>query len=346
MQEKTNYGLKIAFFTPYFEQNRGNATTAKRIITGLRGVGIEVEVFSYEEKQWTKADEERLTGCSLYHILHFRRFAAWQEKNNFFLDKKYVLTSGGTDVNHDIFQSDLVSRMKNLVENACAITVFSEDGRDKVGSVFALDQKKLHVVPQSIWFPPKDDCEASTVFTEMSSPRFLLPAGLRKVKDVLFLRSALDQLKEEHNQLQFVIVGAVIEKEILDDVLKACQSSPWLTYVNEVPLSQMKGTYEAADFVVNTSISEGQPAAILEAMSLGKVVFARRNGGNESVIQHGKTGFLFDDPSQFLEQATKVLRSKSLQDKITKNAKDYIAKEHHIEQEIKTYLKIYKNCTG
>jgi hypothetical protein len=38
----------------------------------------------------------------------------------------------------------------------------------------------------------------------------------------------------------------------------------------------------------------------LEAMMLGKLVMARTNAGNESVVTDGRNGFLFEDSSQFL----------------------------------------------
>lgn len=53
-----------------------------------------------------------------------------------------------------------------------------------------------------------------------------------------------------------------------------------------------------ADVTLNTSISEGQSAAVLEAMALGCIVVARRNEGNAAVIVNGVNGWLFDTPEQ------------------------------------------------
>lgn len=37
-------------------------------------------------------------------------------------------------------------------------------------------------------------------------------------------------------------------------------------------------------------------SGFLKAMDLGTPVIARRNDGNEALIQHGVTGFLFSSP--------------------------------------------------
>ena len=43
-------------------------------------------------------------------------------------------------------------------------------------------------------------------------------------------------------------------------------------------------------------ISGGMSGAILESMFFRTPVFARRNEGNEAVLEHNVTGFLFENP--------------------------------------------------
>jgi glycosyltransferase involved in cell wall biosynthesis len=55
---------------------------------------------------------------------------------------------------------------------------------------------------------------------------------------------------------------------------------------------------DIADVVLNTSVSEGQSGALLEAMAAGAVpVVARANEGNASLVVHGVTGLLFGPPT-------------------------------------------------
>jgi glycosyltransferase involved in cell wall biosynthesis len=58
-----------------------------------------------------------------------------------------------------------------------------------------------------------------------------------------------------------------------------------------------------ASAALNSSVSEGQASALLEAMQLRVPIIARRNEGNESLVEHGRTGLLFDTPEVSLDSA-------------------------------------------
>lgn len=51
-------------------------------------------------------------------------------------------------------------------------------------------------------------------------------------------------------------------------------------------------TYGALDVVVNTSLNEGTPVALIEAMAAGIPVVATAVGGVPDVVRHGETGWL------------------------------------------------------
>ncbi|XP_048763580.2 glycosyltransferase 1 domain-containing protein 1-like isoform X2 [Ostrea edulis] len=77
-----------------------------------------------------------------------------------------------------------------------------------------------------------------------------------------------------------------------------------------------------------------------EAMDLGTPVIARRNGGNEALIQHGVTGFLFSSPEEFKEIAESFSEDAVMQRKITIAAKEQIRREHLPEIEKNAYYKV------
>ena len=69
------------------------------------------------------------------------------------------------------------------------------------------------------------------------------------------------------------------------------------------PREQLREIYRKSDCFVNPSFYEGMPNAILEAMACGKPIIASCVGGNDAVVQHGCTGFLFplDKPAALLQ---------------------------------------------
>jgi glycosyltransferase involved in cell wall biosynthesis len=335
--------LRVGFLTPYFHEVRGNATTAKRIVTGLQQLGIDVVIYPYEEEEFSKEIDEQLKTCDLLHVLHFYRFATWSANHSFKLVKPYVITSGGTDINHDLFDDSKKQLMKNIIENASAITVFSSDGKEKVEKAFPMQKGNISVIPQSVWFPNYKS--EHKVNVPIGYPNLLLPAGLRPVKDVLFVMENIIKLKVGFPNLQFTIVGTVLDDNVHKQVQEVVERYPWVRFINDVPLAKMPSYYNWADAVLNTSISEGQSSAILEGMYFEKVIFARKNEGNVSIVTDNENGFLYDSPVAFQEKFRHVFSSADKGKQISLHGKRYVEKHHNHKEEIKKYLHLYEKLT-
>ncbi|XP_006813771.1 glycosyltransferase 1 domain-containing protein 1-like [Saccoglossus kowalevskii] len=92
--------------------------------------------------------------------------------------------------------------------------------------------------------------------------------------------------------------------------------------------------------LVNSSLSKGMSAAILEAMDLGVPVIVRDIPGNASICKHNETGLLYNTPDDFVMQSKRLLGCKTLQRSLTKNAKVYIRQEHGVLKEKENYTKL------
>jgi glycosyltransferase involved in cell wall biosynthesis len=88
---------------------------------------------------------------------------------------------------------------------------------------------------------------------------------------------------------------------------------------------------------INTSVNEGMCLAILEAMTLGVPVLARRNTGNTSLIKHGKTGLLFDTPDEAVQCLFELDHSPNLRYSLIRQGENYVRKYHHFSNENKSY---------
>lgn len=336
--------FSLLFLTPYFHQGRGNATTAKRIVEGLKLNEVQTNVIAYDEEPFPS---EKIDSSQLVHVLHFRRFAEWLEVNNFSMEPPYIITSGGTDVNIDIFKQEHSEKIGTVLENAAAITVFSEDAKQKLHSVYSDLEDKIQIIKQSVWFPESIQRDAeNTIKLPKLGPNIVLPAGLRAVKDVLFVLPALVELRKRFSNLTFTIIGAPLEESVLGAVRSEMNKHSWIHYYEEVPLEEMEGIYKQSDMVINTSLSEGQSSALLEAMFVGKPVVARNNGGNRSIIQHEETGFLFDDVGDFYRHLDRLLTDENLNQTICKKAQDYVMEAHSLQKEIESYINLYQQVLG
>lgn len=343
IKDLSNAEIPLAFLTPYYSQGRGNATTSKRIIAGLNNHGIHTKVVAYNEQPFTREIVETIEKNQLFHVLHFRRFAEWLIKNQVDIKTPYVITSGGTDVNIDIYEPEFKELIGNVLKNAAAITVFSKDAKQKLVDVYGNLNDNIHIIKQSVWFPQSaNSAIIKTVKLSEIGPKIVLPAGLRKVKDVLFVLPALIKLKKYFPNLTFTILGAPLEDSVLKAVKREIEKYPWIFYYQEVPLEQMISIYEQSDIVINSSISEGQSLALLEAMLVGKPVVARNNGGNRSIIYQGETGFLFEDEAQFFDQVNELLSNRRLSKQIAKASQEYVRNHHTLTEEVNSYMQLYE----
>lgn len=335
--------MKILLLTPYLHSNRGNSTTAKRIASGLKQKGVDVTVFAYEEDEWNEEIKGKADTCDVIHIIHFYRFSKWAKKTKFQLNKPYIMTNGGTDVNLDLYNLGNRAEMLDILQNAGAITVFTDDAKEKLCKAYSKMGLRIEVIKQSVWFPISE--EASTSLNVVpGDPAILLPSGLREVKDVFFLIEEIILLQKKYPNLQFLIAGMVLDKNIYDTLKKYIEKYSWIHFLENVPIEKMVSLYKWADIVLNTSISEGQSSAILEAMETGCVVLARNNPGNASIIEDGINGYLFNDGKEFLEKVEVVLTQQEKAQMIISNAKGFVQTHHLFEDEISAFIKLYQDC--
>lgn len=135
--------------------------------------------------------------------------------------------------------------------------------------------------------PPLPLHEACGVPT--STPVFLLPAGLRPVKDVLWAVDAIDDAvgagsANASPPFVLAIVGPSLDDKYRDAVVERLGRSKNVVLIPPVDRAHTVGYMRAATAVVNTSKSEGQSGALLEAAAAGVPIIARDIPGNRALL--------------------------------------------------------------
>lgn len=136
---------------------------------------------------------------------------------------------------------------------------------------------------------------------------FLLPAGIRAVKDPEFLVGIIQDWHQIDPSVWLVIVGPQLEADAVARLEARIAERAGVCYLGTVSADELHGYMKQSVATINTSVDEGMCGALLEAMLLSCPVLARRNGGNEAVIQHGVTGYLFSSPQEFFTLASRLL---------------------------------------
>ncbi|EGL82444.1 glycosyl transferase group 1 [Caldalkalibacillus thermarum TA2.A1] len=261
------------------------------------------------------------------------------------MPRPYLVTMGGTDIHVDCEQwdsGDVPPSVQHVLDQAQVIALFSEEAKAIVARLSDRWADKSVVVPQGIVLPPAEKVQPVISYADALKKgyRILLPSGLRRVKDVLHLLDAWQQLYSHLRGLKVTIIGERLEADVADKVQDACRTFPFLQYHEPVPFKEMGKIYAQADLVVNSSLQEGQSAALCEALGLGIPVIARNNAGNRGVITHGETGLLYDQPEEFVRLVLQLLSDPVKTQQMVDKAKAEFHERFNPDLEIERYLSL------
>lgn len=131
----------------------------------------------------------------------------------------------------------------------------------------------------------------------------LYPRQLYSARGLYLVLNIIEELLEEHPEVEFHFVGRGGEQDINEVINK---QSKWPGRIKYYPLAmdEMPQAYQGADISLIPSVhSEGTSLSCLEAMASGNAVIATRIGGLTDLIINNYNGFLIDPRPEELKQA-------------------------------------------
>uniref|UniRef100_A0A8C0NRU9 Glycosyltransferase 1 domain containing 1 n=2 Tax=Canis lupus familiaris TaxID=9615 RepID=A0A8C0NRU9_CANLF len=151
---------------------------------------------------------------------------------------------------------------------------------------------------------------------------------------------AFTESMKEMAQMQWV--DPVFTREVKAKVKR----TPGVRLLREMPQEDLHAALKNCFAVLNSSVSEGMSAAILEAMDLEVPVLARNIPGNAAVVKHEVTGLLFSDPQEFVQLAKRLVSDPALEKEIVANGKEYVRMYHSWQVERDTYQNLICTLEG
>ncbi|MCD8508904.1 MAG: hypothetical protein LRY73_02755 [Bacillus sp. (in: Bacteria)] len=221
--------MNILLAAPFYHQPRGNKVTVERISKGIQQAGLETTILSSTDP----ANYTKTLKADIYHGFHASHFFQFMKKRGETLSP-YVLTLTGTDLNHDLFHAEKKDGVTKALEGARAIHVFTDDAKNKLLTELPSLQDKTYTIPQGVLPLSLNDRLKSK---EEGTFLFILPAGIRKVKNVPFAIASLDKLRKKYPQVRLWVVGPVIEEEegnLVRDLVE--KHSDWVTILEPSPM--------------------------------------------------------------------------------------------------------------
>lgn len=216
-----------------------------------------------------------------------------------------VVSARGNDVDRLMFPPGDFARLRWTLERAGRVTAVSRDLAAKIEVLVgeSRDVRVLHnTVDVETFCPDEPDCP-SKAGSELREALGLYPreavlafcGELRHKKGLPFLLEALDQVRQVRPACLLVIgeVRAREQQVLADFTGSAGRERPRVVVTGPLATQREVARHlRLCDVLLQPSVWDGLPNALLEGMACGRVAIASDAGGMPEVIQHAVNGFL------------------------------------------------------
>ena len=334
--------MRVGIIAPnYLQTESGNSVTVRRIERNLRLLGCQVQVFPVDQL----SGEQLLAGLKefapqLLHAFHGYHGGRMAHALAQALGIPYLVTLTGTDV-YQALSDQRSLEVHGALRGAARLVAFHACVKHRLAEHLPSLEERTTVIPQGVELPSL--AAGAVAGGAGDSFTFLLPAGIRPVKNVLFPLQPLANLHAVHPQIRFQLVGPVLDAAYAEEVMEALEQYPFARYLGAVSHDAMGELYRAADVVLNSSLIEGGMAnSVLEALAYGKALLATDIEGNRSIIKECVTGLLYRDAGQFRAKAGQLVTDTQLRDKLGKNGRTLVRDKYPPNKEGRAYLELYE----
>ncbi|KAL0979475.1 hypothetical protein UPYG_G00185570 [Umbra pygmaea] len=325
----------------------GNCTTAERLRAHIESAGHTCELRdaadfkSSAEVADLIQQKPRFEGAIAIHLFKAGRLLLD-------IQVPFGVVFGGTDINEDVKVEQKRAVMEQVLLKARFAVAFTDKLKKEAEVHLRSQSSKIYIQPQGI----KTEVSTSFSWCEFLKSSgvtgedvdnisvFLLVCGLRRVKDPLYLLQAFSEWHTENPLVVLIIIGPKIDPLYTEEVEAITERSAGVYLAQERSQEELHAAMRMSFALVNSSVSEGMSAAILEAMDLELPVVARDIPGNAALVQHEVTGLLYTSPQEFVRMSQRLLVDRELRACLIKNGKRYVEDHHNLHNEREGYKRL------
>ncbi|XP_058995863.1 glycosyltransferase 1 domain-containing protein 1 isoform X4 [Mustela lutreola] len=218
---------------------------------------------------------------------------------------------GGTDLNEDVNHREKNEVMGKVLEEARFAVAFTESMKEAAQTQWPHARGKIYVQSQGVVTVPNAAFSWDTFLRRSGINQsadnlyiFLLVCGLRQVKDPLYLVDVFSEWHREEPNVYMVIAGPAVDPVFTREVKARVKRTAGVRLLGEMPQEDLHAALKNCFAVVNSSVSEGMSAAILE---------------------------------EFAQLAKRLVRDPALEKEIVANGREYVRRYHSWQAERDTY---------
>jgi len=159
-----------------------------------------------------------------------------------------------------------------------------------------------------------------------------------------FFLEAASIVSKMISNANFLIVGEGPERGNIEKLIKELGIDKNVRLLGHI--DDMKTVYKDLDAVVMSSLREGLPNVLLEAMMYEKPVVATSVGGIPEVIKNRKDGLLVPpmDSRKLAEAVLDLICNPENRRALVSAAKEKVLKQYSFEQRTEKVIELYENC--
>ena len=231
-----------------------------------------------------------------------------------------------------------------MLMKATFVTCVSHEIATILESKYNIPRVKLFVVPNGYDKEVTERLKRQTRKNMDSELKILFVGSLRPLKAPLTLLQALQILSKKNKEtkdVRLLIAGDGPLRPALENFCKENQMHK-VHFLGKILHEKILEIMSESDIFVLTSIEEGMPTALIEAMALGKPVIATAVGGIPEVVKDGINGILVPpkSPAHVAEALDQLLTDSELRRKLGKAAAESV-KDYTWSKIAEKYEKIY-----
>jgi glycosyltransferase involved in cell wall biosynthesis len=239
-----------------------------------------------------------------------------------------VVSAWGDDVLILPKKSRLISwYTKKVLDSVDLIYAVSHNIGDHIVSDFSISETKVHYLPFGIdtdLFTPRLDAGTEGAHTiEIFSNR-----GFFSVYDTTTLVRGFALAYKENQALRLTLKGEGPEGHQVRELVTRFGLDNQITFRKKTSYTEVPRDYRHADIFITTSVSDGTPVSVLEAMASGLPCIATSVGGIPEWIEHNISGLLVQpgSPKQVADAILSLARDPALRKRLGTAARDVIVK--------------------
>jgi len=217
-----------------------------------------------------------------------------------------------------------------------AVVAVSKDIQSSFIRKYKLPPKKVGVIHNGVEIPER-------LYRKKGESTFVIGSTGRlvPVKDYLFMVEIAREFLQQPGRVRFELAGDGPE---IGNIMRSIQQYGLeKSFILHGFVSNMSDFYHGLDLYMNTSMHEGIPMSVLEAMAHGVPVIAPRVGGLMEIIDDGVNGYLVEgrDARDFASRCVSLYENDMLRKQMGSAARNKIISEFSVDQMAQKYYNLY-----